>query len=437
MTAHSMTRRRHGRGVASLATVMVLFFVIALVAAYASRNLIFEQRTAANQLRSTQALEAAQAGLEWALALVNSGRIDTACNASTDTGNNSFRQRYLSFNDTSGAITPLTRADGSDLTPTCVATSTGWSCSCPVNAAPTLATPGDMETRPAFRVRFRSVPERVRTVRIEVNGCTRLDDGCLSFPARTAALDGRANVSALISMKSALPTAPVAAVTARGAISGDAVIYNTDPDAGGITAQSGGLVTVADSKLRSTPGTPGGLSKVESEKMFLTGALAGGAKPIGERMFAAHFGLWPTSYRDQPAMVVLTCPGGACTDAALRTALSDHPGRPIWVSGTLSIDTNPDIGSAADPVMIFVEGGSLTFTIAATVYGVVYVGRDSGATPADFAFGGPGTLRGALVAEHGIALATNPNIVYDASVNRIIRNTRGSLVLVPGSWKDF
>ncbi|MBK7062382.1 MAG: hypothetical protein IPH51_18705 [Rubrivivax sp.] len=35
--------------------MMVLFFIMSLVAAYTSRNLIFEQRTSANQLRSTQA----------------------------------------------------------------------------------------------------------------------------------------------------------------------------------------------------------------------------------------------------------------------------------------------------------------------------------------------------------------------------------------------
>jgi Tfp pilus assembly protein PilX len=64
------------RGAAALAVVMVLFFVISLVAAYASRNLVFEQRASTNQYRSTLALETAEAGAEWALALLNTGRID-------------------------------------------------------------------------------------------------------------------------------------------------------------------------------------------------------------------------------------------------------------------------------------------------------------------------------------------------------------------------
>ncbi|MCK7493803.1 MAG: PilX N-terminal domain-containing pilus assembly protein [Comamonadaceae bacterium] len=72
------TRRRQ-RGAASLVVVLVLFLVVSLVAAYTSRNLIFEQRTGINQYRSTQALEAAEAGLEWTIQMLNAGLIDTAC----------------------------------------------------------------------------------------------------------------------------------------------------------------------------------------------------------------------------------------------------------------------------------------------------------------------------------------------------------------------
>ena len=61
-------RGRTQRGAASLVVVMVLFFIITLVAAYTSRNLLFEQRTSANQYRSTLAFETAEAGIEWALA---------------------------------------------------------------------------------------------------------------------------------------------------------------------------------------------------------------------------------------------------------------------------------------------------------------------------------------------------------------------------------
>ena len=76
-----MTRRRlplrmtPGRGMAALTVVMILFFVMALVAAYTNRNLLFEQRISANSYRSNRALEAADAGVEWTVAMLNAGRI--------------------------------------------------------------------------------------------------------------------------------------------------------------------------------------------------------------------------------------------------------------------------------------------------------------------------------------------------------------------------
>ncbi len=68
-----------GRGVAALTVVMVLFFVMALVAAYTNRNLVFEQRISANSYRATRALEAADAGVEWTLAMLNGGRATANC----------------------------------------------------------------------------------------------------------------------------------------------------------------------------------------------------------------------------------------------------------------------------------------------------------------------------------------------------------------------
>ena len=43
------------RGAASLIVVLLLFLVLSLTAAYTSRNLIFEQKTSANQARATMA----------------------------------------------------------------------------------------------------------------------------------------------------------------------------------------------------------------------------------------------------------------------------------------------------------------------------------------------------------------------------------------------
>ena len=67
--------RRTPRGVAALTVVMVLFFIMALVAAYTNRNLVFEQRISANSYRLARAADAAEAGLDWTVALLNGGPV--------------------------------------------------------------------------------------------------------------------------------------------------------------------------------------------------------------------------------------------------------------------------------------------------------------------------------------------------------------------------
>ena len=52
------------RGAAALAVSMLLLFASSIVVFYLNRGLIFEQKTFANQMRSTSAFEVAEAGVE-------------------------------------------------------------------------------------------------------------------------------------------------------------------------------------------------------------------------------------------------------------------------------------------------------------------------------------------------------------------------------------
>ena len=179
------------RGAATLIVVMILFFVVSLVAAYASRNMIFEQKTSANQYRSTQAFEAAEAGLEWALTMLNGGRLEADCSPAspalatppapaTPPTKASFRQRYLNVDAATGMYTE-TMANRSipanlGLNPTCVYNGAGWTCTCPISTAATpSATPATGYTgpQPAFRVRLLADTGRAGVLRVESVGCTR------------------------------------------------------------------------------------------------------------------------------------------------------------------------------------------------------------------------------------------------------------------------
>lgn len=416
------------RGAATLIVVMVLFFVVSLVAAYASRNLLFEQKTAANQYRSTAVLEAADAGLHWATSLLNSGRIDANCLPSANLTDTSFRERYLAIDD-AGAITPLTLPAPSTvaLNPSCVFDGTTWQCSCPSNAAPALAAPAGSDMFPAFRLRFVAMPTRPGLVRVEVNACTRADDACLNFPATGAANEARVTVSAIVALKGGLASVPAAALTARGTVDlslSTMTLANTDPRSG-VTVNAGGAFTQGGSQLVTVAGSPPAGSISASDL-----ALSGLTLVPSNTMFAKTFGLWPADYRAQPGTVVLPC-GGTCTAAQVRAAVAQYPGLVIWADGALDIDTGGDIGTVDQPVVIVATGG-VQFTAAATVYGLIYTQAAPWTTA-----GNSSTVRGAVIAEANVDGNSAATLVYDATVLNRLRLKTGSFVVIPGSWRDF
>jgi hypothetical protein len=436
---HRRAVARRESGAASLIVVMVLFFLMSLVAAYTSRNLIFEQRTSVNQYRATQAYEAAEAGLEWALTLLNSGRIGADCletgAATTDT---SFRQRYLAIDADTGIVTPrVGPTSGAALWPSCVSDgSGGWTCSCPSDAAPSLSAPSGGGVFPAFRVRFTSNElTRPGLIRIESNGCTKLDDACLNHPASAQNLEGRANVAAIVALTSALPTPPGAALSVTGTPSATAnlSVYNTDVDLGGITVQAGGAFGVGSWTLRSLPGTPASASIVPNE-----GAL-GALHAVPDRAFASVFSMWPATYRNQQAAVVVDCP----TDCRpnLATAVAMNPDRVIWATtadptGTITLATAGAIGSVpgatvAGPAVIVFDRPVDVTASGISLFGFAYSrgGTWSGTNPLE--------IQGAAFIEGDLASTANATVVMNSAVLKSLRLRSGSFVRAPGGWDDF
>jgi hypothetical protein len=424
---------------ATLVVVMILFFIISLVAAYTNRNLIFEQRTSANQYRSTQALEAAEAGVEWALALLNHQRITATCLTSAAAGDLSYRQRYIVTDPLTGNLTPRPKAAGGERSQMCVLNGAQWDCSCPEDIDPVVAAPAGGGVYPAFRVRFEQIgalppvgpPSQPGVIRLHVVGCTRLDATCLDFDGQGVTNEGRAAVSVLVALTGNVAGAPAAALLARGDIDlggAAASAYNTNPAGSGVTVQAGGVVNTAGLVLASTPGTPADLSVVASDPAL--NLVAAAPFSADDRMFAGVFNMTPATFREQPAAVLLACGGGTCGADEVRAAITMNPGRPIWVQGNLAVDTAGDIGTAAAPALLVVEG-DLTFPTAASIYGLVYVHQ------ANWVTSGAGQVQGAAVADGRISGAGTTTFVHDADVLTRLRGASGSFVRVPGSWKDY
>lgn len=442
------------RGAATLIVVMILFFVMSLAAAYTNRSLIFEQRTSANQYRSTQSLEVADAGMEWAISQLNYSRIDAACAKSAVATDTSFRRRYLNINAATGNITPVANLAGGDLTALCVWTNTAWNCDCPTTGLPAVVAPTTPGPKPAFRVRFRAVslpavtPSQPSAIWVDVVGCTRLglgaSDPCLSFTGLGALNEGRTVVTSMVSLAGNAAGLPLAAVTARGAINlGTSALtaYNTVSGGSGIALQSGGAIAGAAMVLRGAPGTPAAASTIDFDPALGSavgqGLAAATPYTTEDRMFTAVFKGRPTAFQNQQGVVELTCPLSGCTAATVRAAVAFNPGRPLWLTGALIVDSAGDIGSAAEPVLMVVNGDLQHTASGAAIYGLVYV-RMAGAA-VNWNVSGSGQISGAVVTDGGVrsTVASGPTVVYDPNVLNLVRFNVGSFVRVPGSWRDF
>lgn len=448
---------RAERGAASLIVVMLLFFLMALVAAYTSRNLIFEQRTSTNQYRASQAFEAAEAGLNWAVAQLNGGRIDADCEPTTDTTQTTFRARYLENIDVDGNITIRTRTPGPGvepaLMPACVfdPETTTWDCRCPSAdddplTAATMPAPASPLGKPMFRIRLEAVGNlptaRRDVIRVVSAGCTRVDDSCLGTNPSAPGGDAIAVVSALVTLRSGLSTVPAAAITVREGVtlpaSGVSPLFqvvNADPLGSGLTVLAGGTIAGTPGEgyaAVTVPGTPPELSLVGSDSRL-------GGYRDGARMFGALFGMTPDTHRGQPGAVVLNC-SSACNSATVNEALSQNPGKVIWIEGDLQVDG--DIGAAPSPgnlaaaelagrpALLVVTGNAALQS--GTVYGAVLSRAPSWALGT-----GNATVRGALLAEGSLVAAGSQQVLYDAAVLRDLRVRTGSFVRIPGGWKDF
>lgn len=449
-------RRRHTRaqrGVATLVVVMVLFFLLSMVAAYTSRNLIFEQRTSANQYRSTLALEAADAGVEWTLAHLNAGRLTDSCVPTADTTSpttqRSFRQRYLNINPDTGAITFPTVSGGGSANPRCVfdgtsssASDWGWSCSCPqTNAATTLvSTPA----APSFIILMSRTSPAIPSGRtdlfmVQSNSCTTLNSTCLSFSGtRGSTGEGVASVKAIVALRGALTRAPVAALTVAGTLAAlpsgaSLTVRNTDAATAAVTVHTGGAMPSPGTGI-TLAGAPGSLpasTSITGDTTLLPAAQ--GDFSSEDRRFVAYFGIRPATYNRQPGLVRIDCASG-CSASAINTAMTLNPGRAIWLSGAGTVTIDTPVGSAAQPALLIVEG-DVAFTGGSTVTGLIYGRKANWAWSVDTS----GGVQGAVVAEGDLTFtgAAATTVTYDAAVLRTLRVSYGSFVRVPGSWQDF
>ena len=415
---------RRQRGAAALAVTTLLVFAMLIIVAVANRNVIVDVRASANQYRSTQSFEAAEAGLEWALARLNDGTpIGDDCLPSADPAARSFRDRYLRDDgtgfvagtwDDAGTPRPLQAA--------CVRGESGWSCSCPAGGAAAVAAPAGSATAPGFALQFAN-GARPGIVRAIASGCTQSGAACAA--TTSAGHEAAARVEVAFGLVPGLRAAPVAALTVRGNVDAGAAAlgaHNRDAASGGLAIHAGGSVAGDALRLSVPAGSP------------LEGAVASGDTQLAaldaDRFFARWFAMDKAAWTAQPAATPLACNGG-CSAAIVDAVAAGS--RLVAIAGDVSLDGPATLGSPERPIVLL-AGGALRLRGAVTLHGVVSAGsidwRD--AAPSSGAL-----IRGAAIAEGGYSGDAAADFVHDTAVLERLQRGSGSFARVNGSWKDF
>jgi len=409
------------RGAATLINAVIILMLMTLIAFFANRGVIFERKTAANQYRSSKAIEAAEAGIEWAQANLNSmRRINAACATSAVNTDTSFRDRYMDPDTNGSYAEPFSAA-----TPICTFTGGAWSCSCPAPAAaPAVAACTSPQGCPTFRLGFQQVAGDATMVRVTAVGCTNSQRPCV--PGATAAADGTATVVQTMKILSGLATLPGAAITAKGYVDFGAnaiTATNTDPGTNGVTINAGSNITgfINTSTIQTLPGTPVGASLIPNDTSL--------SSLSDDQMFKTYFGVTKDEFRNASTTTVVNC-NGVCNTPILDAIAAGA--RSIWVEGDMTLNANNVFGSATRPIML-VTNGNIEVRGTMIIYGVVYCQNSTW----DNTGGGNAQIIGAAISEGNFTATGTPDPTYDPAVLRRLRETTGDFAKLPGGWRDF
>lgn len=423
------------RGAATVLVTMVLLFSTSIIMLYLNRSILFEQKTSANQVRATLALEMAEAGLEWATGMLNTAYdIQEDCTFLTTT-NISFRKKYIQT-QWNNSTTPSTDViPATNTFPGCkVNISTNQrTCSCPAvpSSGTAIASLGNTSL-PGFTIAFSAVTSDPESVKVVVTGCTEQTATCTASNASNA--DATASITAILKMRPLLRAAPASPLTCGTscAIGGSYNIINQDVSVGGILVNAGGSITSGNgTSYTSIPGQPTGNSLVDNDTS-LSNISSTDPTCSNSAMFSSFFGSTLAQYAASPMTKSIPNCSNANTCGGLVDAAYNDGWRAFYFpDGFARNNSSGDLGSVSDPVTI-VTPDSFNINGNISVYGMIFSNssnvNDLGTGTAD--------IHGALVTCAAYNNNGNGTLIYDQNVLKGVRRSTGVMTRVPGSWID-
>lgn len=443
MKQHLLTSSaRRQRGAATLVVVMVLFLVMALLAAYANRSLMFEQRIAGSYYRASMAQEMAEAGIEWTVAMLNGSAIDDNC-APVATGGTRFVDKYLNVSAEDRAITSKITPPSSGRAPLavdCSSDGTSLTCRCPAPntraAQPATALSGALI--PTFGAALGTdTVTRYGSFLVDGYGCTDSSiDNCSSADSEARSQKTAATIlqKTSIAYIGAVPSSPAAPLIVKGILTtsgaGGLGLHNTDPSSAGLlVVSSGPPPALNDDRMDSVPGTPPDRARAFGDLSLQNLVNQGTNGNI--RFFRNFMGMAPARYPKHPAAHAVTCASAADCGTDLVNAFNAGK-RLLTIDGLMGINANVSIGTVAAPVLIVVNG-NVDITGPMELNGMLVVLGSltwTNNTPTASIINGMVLVQGDMIANGRM------DIVYQQSIANELRNRLGSYVRVPGGWID-
>lgn len=205
-------------------------------------------------------------------------------------------------------------------------------------------------------------------------------------------------------------------------------VINTDPSSNGILVNAGSTCCgkLSDTNKTTLPGVPIENGIITSDTSLST------LSSSQDAMFEAFFGTTVAQFKVDPGTKVLTAAdcSGDCA-SKFQTAF-DEGYRSFYLEDNMSI-SNGTIGTQAAPV-ILATSANLKFNGTTQVWGLIYADTAVSWDPIGLGSGG---VHGALVTRGSFSPNANADYIYDADALSKIRGSSGTMVRVPGSWKDF
>ena len=404
------------RGVATIFVTVVLMLAVGLIALYTNSSAVMEQRLSANEIRAKQALAAANAGVDHALAYLRNGGADLT-NASPITANS------------------LTSSGG---------------------------------TQSYYKVAFRKSTEIPAVSCPSTRGGAFLSDTTITDLTKVAAVacgwsDDDSSVQRVVQLMTATPSTggsistPVITKGTTNLLTGGASAFNYFND---LTVWSGGSllgqsntgktftrnvvsdpVVNASRDYRDTGNSPGCNSPPAGYSCSTQGSTLGHDTVGGDTnlsslsadaFFEKFMGASPTNYRENTATWIVDLSGALATKNSTSIGSIDNMmNNTIWVEASgatpVSLPAGP-IGTPERPVVLVING-NLDLGANTVINGLVFV-------TGDISGNGSPTIYGALVSAGTANVTGNPKVIYDPKVLGSAVNL-GKAAKLQGSWRDW